>query len=239
VAPQLGENIGASARAMKNFGITDLRIVNPRDGWPNSKAINMSVGASDVIHNAKIFSDIKSAIYDLELVYAATAAARDMNKESVLSRDISTDLVRDNADKIGFLFGRENSGLNNEEISYAHKILTIDTVKDFTSLNIAHAVAIICYQLFQNLGKNTSDLSKINYATKDPKPQLSEVENFYDHLFDKLESKNFFRTSEKKNHMSQKIRNLFSRIDNLSKSELQTLRGMITVLTKDERKYDE
>lgn len=226
VEPQMGENIGASARCMKNFGITDLRIVNPRDGWPNPKAQSMSVGAIDIIQKAKVFDSLKNAIADLEYVYAATAAPRDLNKEYVLSRDLPKEIKSKN--NVGIMFGRESSGLNNEEISYANKIVTIDTVKDFSSLNIAHSVAVIAYDIFQSYNQNRDDLTSDQELAKN-----IEVQYFYDHLFEALDERNFFRMDEKKILMSQKIRNIFGRIDNLSTSELQTLRGIITVLTKD------
>ncbi|MFN9476890.1 MAG: RNA methyltransferase, partial [Rickettsiales bacterium] len=139
VAPQLGENIGASARAMKNFGLRDLRIVAPRDGWPNKKAESMSVGAIDIINQAKVFSSIEEAVSDLSFIYATTGVVRAINKNYVLSRNLKQDI--DSNYSIGIMFGRENCGLNNQEITYANKILVIDTDKNFTSLNIAHAVS--------------------------------------------------------------------------------------------------
>jgi tRNA/rRNA methyltransferase len=229
VAPQMGENIGASARAMKNFGIRDLRLVAPRDGWPNDKAASMSAHAVDIIKSAKIFNDIKSAISDLDFVYATTAAPRDMNKQYVLSRNIADDLPYTGS-KVGFLFGRESSGLSNDEITYANKIVTIDTDGQYSSLNLAQAVAVICYELFQRLRQDRSDL-----RIEEQRASMAELEHFYDRLFMELDRRKFFRVPEKKEHMSQKIRNLFSRIDNLSKSELQTLRGIVTVLTKNEK----
>ncbi len=226
VEPQMGENIGASARAMKNFAISDLRLVQPRDGWPNGKAQNMSVGAIDLIDNARIFESIPDAIADLDYVYAATAAPRDMNKNYILSRDLCSDTNK--LKNIGIMFGRESSGLNNQEISHANKILTIDTQKDFSSLNIAHSVAVICYELFQEKRQNRDDLNNIQDLANQ-----KELEYFYDHLFKKLDKKLFFRTAEKKEHMSLKIRNIFSRIDDLSQQEVQTLRGVIAALSKD------
>ena len=104
VAPQMGENIGAVARAMKNFDIYDLRIVDPRDGWPNEKAVSMSVGAADLIANARIFGSVIDAISDLSYVYAATATPRDMNKEYVFSRDLIEDIPK--TGKVGIMFGR-------------------------------------------------------------------------------------------------------------------------------------
>ena len=222
VAPQMGENIGAVARAMKNFDIYDLRIVDPRDGWPNEKAVSMSVGAFDLIANARIFSYVVDAISDLSYVYAATATSRDMNKEYVFSRDLKDDIPK--IGKVGIMFGRENCGLNNQEISYANKIVTIDTNLSFSSLNIAHSVAVICYELFQARMQSRPYVQQI-LARND------ELEYFYEHLFNSLEERKFFRVPEKKEQMSLKIRNIFARIDNLSKTELQTLRGIITVLS--------
>ena len=218
----MGENIGAVARAMKNFDIYDLRIVDPRDGWPNEKAVSMSVGAADLIANARIFGSVVDAISDLSYVYAATATPRDMNKEYVFSRDLKEDIPK--TGKVGIMFGRENCGLNNQEISYANKIITIDTNLSFSSLNIAHSVAVICYELFQ------ARMQSRPYV----QPTLAgndELEYFYEHLFNSLEERKFFRVPQKREKMSLKIRNIFARIDKLSKTELQTLRGIITVLS--------
>lgn len=226
VAPQMGENIGATARVMKNFNFSDLRIVEPRDGWPNDKADQMSVGAIDLIKNAKIFSSIEEAISDLDYIYAATAAPRDMNKEYILSKNINKDLV--GKQNIGIMFGRENCGLTNDEISFANKILTIDTRKDFSSLNLAHSVAVICYEIFQYNQQNRDDLKLvINNLAKS-----GEIEFFYKNLFGHLEQKGFFKVPEKKKYMQQKIRNIFSRIDNFSQSELQTMHGIVKILSK-------
>jgi len=224
VEPQMGENIGAVARAMKNFSLSDLRLVSPRDGWPNAKAESMSVGAIDLIHTAQIYESIQDAISDLEYVYAATAAPRDMNKNYILSRDIYMDLP--NVASLGIMFGRENCGLNNKEIAYANKIITIDTDVNFSSLNIAHSVAVICYELFQGKKNLRVDLDNVQtLATK------AELEYFYQHLFAELEDRDFFKTEDKKEQMSIKIRNLFAKIENFSHTELQTLRGIISSLS--------
>lgn len=226
VEPQMGENIGATARAMKNFAIADLRIVNPRDGWPNEKAKSMSVGAIEIIENAKIYDSVRESIEDLEYVYAASAVPRDMNVNYVLSRDLDNDMS--GYKRLGIMFGRESSGLSNQEISYANKVVTIDTDVNFSSLNIAHAVAVICYEIFQKTNQRRDDLSNF--------PDLashSDLDYFYDHLFSVLDKKSFFRTKDKKEHMSLKIRNLFNRIERLSKQEVQTLRGIITTLAND------
>lgn len=223
VSPQMGENIGASARAMKNFGLSDLRIVSPRDGWPNEKAENMSVGAIDIIHNAKLFDNLADAIADLNFVFAATATPRDMNKDYILSKDIAQSNLPKG--KMGIMFGRESSGLSNEEISAANQILTINTDKEFSSLNIAHSVAVIGYEFYKSEGRedleNAQDLANKN-----------ELEYFFEHLFSNLENTNFFKIEEKTQLMKQNIKNIFHRIPNLSKSEIQTLRGILSGLNK-------
>ena len=222
VAPQMGENIGATARAMKNFGLADLRIVNPRDGWPNDKAIAMSVGARDLIERAQIFNSITEAIKDLEYVYATTATPRNMNKSYVLAEDLATDLS--NRSNVGIMFGMESTGLSNEDIVLANKIVTIETVPDFSSLNIAHAVAVLCYQIF---GKEKIENNlQIELATHE------DLNHFYDNLFGQLENTNFFKSAEKRPGIEQKIRNIFTRIDQLSTAEIQTLHGIIKALSK-------
>jgi tRNA/rRNA methyltransferase len=223
VAPQMGENIGAAARAMKNFSIDELRIVAPRDGWPNEKAVAMAVGAADIVHKASIYTNLKDAIVDLEYVYATTAQPRDMNKDYVEIRELRNDLPR--GSKIGIMFGRESTGLNNEEISLSNKIITIATNPTFSSLNIAQAVMLVCYEIFEQSPNLTLKNDQV-LATKE------ELEYFYDHLFTELDKTPFFRTPEKKYHMTLNIKNIFARIDKLSRNELQSLRGIITSLTK-------
>jgi tRNA/rRNA methyltransferase len=222
VSPQMGENIGASARAMKNFGISDLRIVSPRDGWPNSKAEANAVGAADIVHNAKLYMTLEDAIADLEYVYATTAQTRDMNKNYITAQELQKKYQLEC--RVGILFGRENSGLQNKEIALANEILTIDTDINFSSLNIAHAVAVICYELYK--APKREDLSNAQeLSTK------AELQYFYDHLFNALGHNNFFKISEKQQLMKQNIINIFSRIDKLSHSEVQTLRGIISSLS--------
>jgi len=221
VSPQLGENIGACARAMKNFGLNVLRIVSPRDGWPNKKACSAAVGAVDLIESAQIYDNLKDAVADLEFIYATTCIARTMNKEYVLSKELHRNF--NYKIKTGILFGRENCGLTNKEITFANKIITIETDPNFASLNIAQAVLVVCYEIFKSVTR--PDLSNIqDLATKE------EIGFFYDHLLNMLDNANFFKIYEKKEAMQRNILNIFSRIDKLSKSEVQTLRGIIKAL---------
>lgn len=252
VEPQMGENIGAAARAMKNFGVNDLRIVNPRDGWPNEQALAMSVGAADIINDAKIYNSLDSAIADLNMVYATSCQKRDMNKKVINSIELknhiinSTSIIKQN---IGIIFGRESSGLSNEELTRADTIVSITTT-DFSSLNLGQAICIICYELFRHDANNAgitdqSDDYQINeIATKQNVSPLATKQNvsplatkqdkqhFYNQLFNELQIKGFFKTEAKSKSMQIKIRNILERIDNLSTQELQTLRGIVSTLTK-------
>ncbi len=234
VAPQMGENIGASARAMKNFGLSNLRIVKPRDSWPNEKAVNVAAHASNIIDSAIIYSSLKEATADLEYIYAATATHRDINKEQIFSNDLEGDFKNNqHTKKIGFIFGRENNGLTNEEISLANKIITINTTNQYSSLNLAHAVSIICHTLFTI---TTSQLKvrrlKKPQDKKTPLARQKDLEYFYGNLFTKLRQGKFFKVTSKQNLMQQKIRNIFGRINNLTQSELQILQGIIKTLNE-------
>lgn len=226
VAPQMGENIGAAARAMKNFSIEELRIVNPRDGWPNEKAISMAVGASDIVNKAKIFANLSEAIADLEYVYATTAQTRSINKDYVIVQKLSE--TWPSTLKTGVMFGRESTGLTNEEITLANKIITINTNPKFSSINLAQAVLLVCYELFK-------ETPKINISNTQKLATRLELEYFFDHLFKELDKSPFFKTPEKKEQMIINIRNIFARIKKLSHNEVQTLRGIITNLSSNKR----
>ncbi len=226
VEPQMGENIGAAARAMKNFGFSDLRVVNPRDGWPNEKAQSMSVGAIDVIESARVFTNLHEAIADLEQVYATTSMTRSINKEQVYLDEIADEFLAKN--RVGILFGRESSGLNNNEITRANKVISIRTEKEQASMNIAHAVAVVCYQL--SCKRNVTARTSFG-----PAASHSQLEYFFEDLFDKLDKNGFFRVPQKKKQMSIKIRNIFTRIDSLTQVEVQTLMGIVKVLSNKDK----
>lgn len=233
VEPQMGENIGAAARAMKNFGISDLRIINPRDGWPNPQAIAMSVGAVDIINSAVIYDNLRDAIADLHKIYATSCQTRDMNKSVLNSSELQQHILdlfgnSTTSTKIGFVFGRESSGLGNEEIMLADEIVSIPTTK-FSSLNLGQAICIICYELFKN---STNTISTAQSNKIDDLATKQDKEYFYQHLFDALQSKDFFKTETKSKIMQMKIRNIFERINNLTSTELRTLRGIIANLIK-------
>jgi tRNA/rRNA methyltransferase len=216
VEPQMGENIGAAARAMLNFGFTDLRIVNPRDGWPNQKAIDMSAWAEKIVHEAKIFATVEEAIADLNFVYAATARQREIEKEMVVPREITLH------GKTGIMFGRENNGLSNHEVTLCNKIVTIPVNPECKSINIATSVAIICYELSQC---QNPVVAEVELATR------QEVEGFIRHVETELDKTDFFSVPQKKPGMMVNFSNIFTRMK-LTGGEVRTLRGVIRAIAE-------
>ena len=215
VQPQMGENIGAAARVMLNFGLTDLRIVNPRDGWPNEKAFEMSAGAKKIITNAKIFESTEKAVSDLEYVYATTARNRDLDKKITTPQDIQP---RKNS---GILFGPERSGLENEDLKFANELISIPVNHEYSSLNLAMSVGIIAYEIST---QKPSKLPERELATKE------EFSHMLSHLEELLDRKSFFQTPEKKPGMVQNIAAMLTRAE-FSPQEIRTLRGILRSLS--------
>lgn len=222
VEPQMGENIGAAARAMANFEIPELRIVNPRDGWPNPKAEEMSAGGIDIIKKAKTFGDIKEAIDDITYLIATSARTRDLEKSNLSPRECIDEASQQ--ENVGIMFGRENNGLTNEELVMADTLVSIPTSKEYPSINIAQSVNIICYEWFIK--------THIKLATKQiERAAKGEVINFFEHLEEELDKTNFFQVPEKRQKMILNIRNMINRT-NLTKQETQTLHGIVKSLSK-------
>ena len=149
VKPQLGENIGACARSMKNFGFEKLNIVSPKFIFPNHKTKVTSVGAYDVIKKTKVFDKVETAVEEFDLIISLSARRRDINKKHISINDLKNILKKRKNFKFGFMFGPESSGLSNQDISISNYILQIPTSKKFKSLNLSHSVTIICYEIFK------------------------------------------------------------------------------------------
>jgi tRNA/rRNA methyltransferase len=232
VEPQLGENIGAAARAMLNFGLTEMRIVNPRDGWPNHTALNTASGAESVLHDARVFDDFDAAIDDLTYLVAATARTRDMVKPVDTPRGTATRLRQACArgERCGVLFGRERSGLDNDQVSRADSLLFVPTNPGYSSINIAQAVLLMGYEWFQSGDAAAADLADLTRKGSRPATK-QELRLFQEHLEAELDACGFLRPLEKRPNMVRNIRNIFAR-GNLTDQEVRTLRGIVVGLTK-------
>jgi len=224
--PQMGENIGSTARALKNFNISSLRIVNPKCAWPNTKALATSVGAKNILQSAKIYKSIKDSIGDLDIIFACTARTRKINKRIVSISNFTKKIKK--KQKIGIILGPESSGLSNDEVSYADYLLTIPTSKNFSSINLSHSVILFCFQLFQHFSKKKISLKstyKSSLATK------SEVNKFLNFLVKGLDKKGFLQPNHKRQSMIRNINNIFYRL-NLSEQEIRILLGIFTTLNE-------
>jgi tRNA/rRNA methyltransferase len=217
----MGENIGAVARAMGNFGLSELRIVTPRDGWPNPAAIAMAAHAKPVIEQAKLFDSVEAAIADCHYVVAATARQRDMQKPHLTPKSWCD---QPKPERTALLLGRENNGLSNEEITLADAIVTIPVDSACPSINLAQSAAVLCYEWYQSSGQNL-DYEKTAPATK------QELQHFFQQLESSLDEENFWKVVEKKEKMWQNLRNLFTRAE-ASSQEVQSLQGMLKAISR-------
>ena len=227
VNPQLGENIGACARAIKNFGFSDLSIVEPRDPWPNTKARMTSVGAYNIIQKARIYKNVSDAVKNFDLVFASTARKRDINKKHVSIFNFVKILAQHKKSNIGIMFGPEASGLSNHDLSLSNFIIQIPTSKKLTSLNLSHAVIVICYEIYKSL--NLDKFKKEKMLTK--LTSKSSIKNLIKYLEKMLDNKNFFKPPEKKKSMILNINNIFGRLQ-LSDKELRILFSIFSSLNR-------
>lgn len=228
VEPQLGDNVGAAARAMLNCGLTDLRLVRPRDGWPNPKARAMASGADAILDNARLFDTLAEAVADLRWIYATTGRRRDMVKHRVTPVAAAAAMRRHTADgePCGVLFGRERIGLTNEEVVLADAILTVPLNPAFRSLNLAQAVLLIGYEWFQAADETPP---RQRMETDHPRATQAELNGFLEHLEAALDSGGYFKVEEMKPSSTLSIRNIFSRAE-LTDQEVRTLHGIVTSL---------
>ncbi len=229
VNPQLGENIGACARALKNFGFSNLNIVAPRDPWPNTKAKMTSVGAYNIIQKAKIYKNVSDSVKKFDLIFATTARKRDVNKKHISIVNFVKLLSKHKSSNIGIMFGPEASGLSNHDLSLSNFIIQIPTSKKLTSLNLSHAVIVICYEIYKSL--NLSEFKKEKVLTK--LTSKSSIKNLIKYLEEMLDKKKFFKPLEKKKSMILNINNIFGRLE-LSDKELRILFSIFSSLNRKE-----
>ena len=225
VRPQMGENIGAAARAMLNFGLDRMRIVDPRDGWPNPKANAMASGAGRVLDHAGVFPDVDRAVADCDYVFATTARARELVKPIVTperAMEMTRAMVAEGK-KVGVLFGPERAGLENEDLIRANAIVTVPVNPEFASLNLGQSALLMAYEW----GRQTTatlpevmELARTSFAIRE------EVEKLADHFEERLSAAGFFFPDTKAEGMKLNLRNMWGRL-NLTRAEVQTFHGML------------
>jgi len=220
VRPQLSENIGMAARAMDNFGLSKLSIVNPRDGWPSKKAESSAKHADKIINRAKVYKSLEDAVSNYDLVIATSNRKRFLTKKTYDSFNILQKKIRDFRNT-AILFGPENSGLSNQDIRLANFLFTIPTYNTNKSLNLSHAVSLMSYELFQ---ANHTSFKKNPISNIDKVSKL-EFSNFINVLLKDLDSRGFFKPIEKKASMIDNIYSIYNKTD-LSKKELRMLWGI-------------
>ncbi|MBL4807108.1 MAG: RNA methyltransferase [Rhodobacteraceae bacterium] len=236
VRPQMGENIGAAARAMWNFGLDRMRIVAPRDGWPNPKAIAMASGAGRVLDHVQVSETTAGALEDLNYVFATTARNRDLTKTVTTperAMEHARNLIAD-GQKVGVMFGAERAGLENEDIVQANALISVPVNPAFASLNLAQCVLLTAYEWRRQVGEvdvETIDRGLIRYASKIEVTKLSE------RLVQRLDNVGFFWPEPKRESMVENIWNMMSRLP-LTDADVRTLHGMFKVLADRSEKPD-
>lgn len=228
--PQMGENIGAAARSMQNFGLDDLRLVKPRDGWPNPRAEATASGALERMQ-VRVFDTLAEAIADLHFTFATTVRPRDMIKPVFTPESAAIEGKQriKQEQNVGIVFGAERSGLDNDDISQCQAILSIPTNPDFSSLNLGQAVLLMAYEWMRVQDEDTQEKAPaLDMGDSFPAKQ-DDVHQFIKRLEDELDERRFFRAKDLKPTMLVNIQNIFTRT-NISDQELRTLHGILSAL---------
>tara|TARA_B100000035_G_scaffold305607_1_gene306638 strand:+ start:85 stop:804 length:720 start_codon:yes stop_codon:yes gene_type:complete len=223
--PQLSENIGACARALKNFNFNKLLLINPKPVFPNDKILATSVGAKDIVKKAKLFSNVEDSLKNIDILVATSARFRNKNIKHISISDLNK---IDYSKKIGFLFGSEASGLSNNEVSYADYTLQIPSNKNFRSLNLSHSLIIIA-QIVSGLISNKKN--KFEKSKKIINASKNDINNMLNLCIKNLENRHFFHPPEKKRIMLENLRSIFYKL-NLSKKETRILSSVFAGLIK-------
>lgn len=236
VRPQMGENIGAAARAMWNFGLDRMRIVAPRDGWPNQRAVAMASGAGRLLDEAVVTDDLVGAIGDCTYVFATTARTRDLTKP-VMSPERAMQLVAEKTsagEKVAVLFGPERAGLENSDIARANAIISVPVNPNFASLNLGQCVLLTAYEWQRQCAEITHDtveMANSNWATG------VEMEKLAQHFEERLDTAGFFFPDHKAESMKINLRNLWSRMP-LTRADVQMLHGVMRQMVRWKERSD-
>jgi tRNA/rRNA methyltransferase len=229
VEPQLGENIGTAARAMANFGLTRLRLVRPRDAWPNVHARRAASGADAVLDGAALYDSLPAALSDCSFVLATTARAHDQAKPVIGPAEAAREMAPRLAagETVAVMFGRERWGLMNDEVGLADRIVTFPVNPAFASLNLAQAVLIIAYEWFKAAG----GALPFGMPLRSPLAGKDQLFAFFATLERELERVEFFRPAEKRDTMTINLRNIFARMAP-TQQDIQTLHGVVTAIAE-------
>ena len=224
VEPQMGENIGAAARAMANFGLARLRLVKPREAWPNPQARKMASGADRILDDAVVYDTLEEAVADCTLVLATTARAHDQAKPVIDAGEAAREAAPRIAagEAVGILFGRERIGLENHEVALADRIVTLPVNPAFASLNLGQAVVIVAYEWFKLAGPGLP----FTQPEKSPQASKQQLLAFFNSMEQELEKVEFFRPPDKRDTMQINLRNIFTRMA-LTQQDIRTLHGVI------------
>lgn len=228
VEPQLGENIGAAARVMANFALKRLRLVKPRDGWPNIHAHRAASGADRLLEEAQLYDTVQAAIADCTFVLATTARAHDQAKP-VIAPDAAASLLAPHVaagENVAVLFGRERYGLENDEVALADRIVTFPVNPAFASLNLAQAVTVVAYEWFKLIGGGALPFAM---PQKSPPAGKQQVQAFFAYLEQQLDAIEYFRPLEKRATMLVNLRNILARMAP-TQQDIQTLHGIVAAL---------
>ncbi|MCW5703522.1 MAG: TrmJ/YjtD family RNA methyltransferase [Bradyrhizobium sp.] len=230
VEPQLGENIGMAARAMGNFGLSRLRLVNPRDGWPNIAAQRSAAGADHILEKVELFDTVQEAVADLDLLFATTARAHDQAKPVVAPEAAAQEIVGHIAGGggAGILFGRERAGLTNEEVALANRTVTFPVNPGFASLNLAQAVLLMGYEWFKLA---TSGTLPFAMPERSERASHHQIDAFFENLVRELDKVEFLRPREKRDTMLVNLRNIFTRMEP-TKQDMHTLHGVVMAIAE-------
>jgi tRNA/rRNA methyltransferase len=230
VRPQLGENIGMAARAMLNCGLSTLRLVAPRDGWPNERAQRAASGADIVLEKAEVFDSVGEAVADLERVVATTARNRELVQRIVTPRQAATEMHGwiGRGEGVGILFGPERTGLENDDMVHADTALSIPLNPQFSSLNMAQAVLLVAYE-WTTAGDTTPSVRLSDHAARPATKE--ELQSLFDHLERALDQSGFLRNKETRPSMVLNLRALLQRAE-MTEQEARTFHGVIKFLSK-------
>ncbi|WP_071673280.1 RNA methyltransferase [Nioella nitratireducens] len=230
VRPQMGENIGAAARAMWNFGLDHIRVVEPRDGWPNERAVALASGAGRLLDNAGLMGSVEEAVRDCTYVFATTARQRGLTKPIVTPERAMEQARAIHAEggKVGVLFGPERAGLENEDIVQADAIISVPVNPEFASLNLGQCVLLTAYEWRRataEVAPEVMEMARTDFATG------LEIEKLGDHFEERLEEAGFFFPETKAEGMKLNLRNLWGRLP-LTRADVQTFHGMLRQMVR-------